>query len=155
MGWKEANISVIKNFENLKGRACRAEYWWANLTWFLFVFAFSLFEVIILESVFNIYITDLIDRGFTIFGLLFFTGVSVRRMHDTNKSGIFFWLPLIVIFGSYLLVFVNTDAFYLGIIGGSVLGIVFFIFTLLPGDNGSNKYGKDPLKKSSSKTDTY
>ena len=89
MGWKEANISVIKNFENLKGRACRAEYWWATLTWFLFVFAFSLFEVIILETVFNIYITDLIDRGFTIFGLLFFTGVSVRRMHDTNKSGIF------------------------------------------------------------------
>tara|TARA_B100001939_G_C16865982_1_gene584142 strand:- start:160 stop:627 length:468 start_codon:yes stop_codon:yes gene_type:complete len=155
MGWKEATKSLFENIDKLKGRACRAEYWWANLTWFLFVIAFSFFEIIILESVFNIYITDLINRGFTIFALLFFTGVSVRRMHDTNKSGIFFWLPLIVIFGSFILAFINTDAFYLGIIGGIVLGIVFFIFTLLPGDNGPNRYGEDPLEKSSSRTDTY
>ena len=155
MGWKEATKSLFENIDNLKGRACRAEYWWAILTWFLFVLAFTLFEIIILESVFNIYITDLINRGFTIFALLFFTGVSVRRMHDTNKSGIFFWLPLIIIYGSIPLIFVSMEAWYVGIIGGIVLGIVFFIFTLLPGDNGPNRYGEDPLEKSSSRTDTY
>ena len=155
MGWKEATKSLFENIDNLKGRACRAEYWWANLTWFLFVIAFTLFEIIILESVFNIYITDLINRGFTIFALIFFTGVSVRRMHDTNKSGIFFWLPLILIFGSIPLILISMEAWYVGIIGGIVLGIVFFIFTLLPGDNGPNRYGEDPLEKSSSRTDTY
>ena len=90
MGWKEATKSLFENINNLKGRACRAEFWWAHLTWFLFATAFTLFEIIIRESVFNIYITDLINRSISILALVFFMGVSVRRMHDTNKSGIFF-----------------------------------------------------------------
>ena len=47
--------------------------------------------------------------------------VTARRLHDTDKSG--WWMLL-----------------YLTIIGG----IVVFIFTLLRGNEGSNKYGEDP-----------
>ena len=155
MGWKEATKSLFENINNLKGRACRAEFWWAHLTWFLFATAFTLFEIIILESVFNIYITDLINRSFSFLAVAFFMGVSVRRMHDTNKSGIFFWLPLIASFGFIPLILISMEAWYVGIICVIVLFIVFYIFALLPGDNGPNRYGEDPLEKSSSRTDTY
>jgi uncharacterized membrane protein YhaH (DUF805 family) len=59
-------------------------------------------------------LTYALDAVFFLLGL----AVQIRRLHDTNRSG--FWLLL-----------------DLTVIGG----IVVFIFTLLPGTPGPNKFG--------------
>jgi len=45
--------------------------------------------------------------------------VSIRRLHDTNKSGLWWFVSFI-----------------------PLLGIVVFIFYLQPSDSGRNNYGK-------------
>ena len=48
--------------------------------------------------------------------------VTVRRLHDTGKSGWLYLLALIPYIGS----------------------LIIFIFTVIKGDRGDNKYGPDP-----------
>lgn len=59
--------------------------------------------------------------------------VTVRRLHDLNYSG---WIYLGVVL--------------LGIIPivGTIVQLVFLVFTCLPGTKGPNKYGPDPLDPS-------
>ena len=52
--------------------------------------------------------------------------VGVRRLHDTNKSGQYYFWNLVPFIG----------------------GIIFIAFMIGVGTKGSNKYGPDPLKKS-------
>ena len=102
------------------GRAGRKEYW-----------MFILFDVIaaFVALVLDIMISAASGRNDgCVFYLLYLLAsliptltVSVRRLHDTGRSG--WWL---------LLSFVPFG------------GIVLFAFTLLPGDSGANEYGEDP-----------
>jgi uncharacterized membrane protein YhaH (DUF805 family) len=120
-------LKVLTNF-SFGGRARRAEFWWfvllnfivsiilnvvgttANLTWSPDpsmgpMYAFSIPSLV--------------------YGLLVLIqgiALSVRRLHDTNKSG--WWLLL----------------FLLPILGF----IILIVFYVLPGTVGPNKYGDDP-----------
>ena len=71
--------------------------------------------------------TVLISGGIILVALYFIhlvpaLAVTVRRLHDTGKSG---WL--------YLLVLIP----YIG-------SLIIFIFTVIQGDKEDNKYGPDP-----------
>lgn len=89
----------VKNYCNFTGRASRSEFWW-----------FMLFYAII-----NVltgvccggYGSDGSNWGEGIIGLVFLLpslGVSVRRLHDTGRSGWWVLLSLIPIVGNIILI---------------------------------------------------
>ena len=89
-----------------------------------------MFGVLVLIIMANPYIYDAsleaISWVLSVPGSLLTLSATVRRLHDTNKSGwfvILFLIPLIV--------------------------LIVLVFLILPGDKGKNKYGLYPLKKRS------
>jgi len=117
VGFGDAIAEAFRNMFNYQGRASRSAYWW-----------FALFEalawvgVLILALIFAavrvpalsilLYVVAVI--GSILVGL----PLTVRRLHDTDKSG--FW---------YFIVFVPFG------------GIVLLVFTLLEGTPGRNRFG--------------
>ncbi len=119
-------LKVIKEYFNFSGRARRKEFWMFMLFHYIFLFAimFSMFfsadqmgfepnsilVILLLVYVFGTLIPSL--------------AVTVRRLHDTNKSG---WWILIN---------------FLPYIGGFVL----LIFSCMDSYNSANKWGENPKK---------
>ena len=54
--------------------------------------------------------------------LLPLIALSIRRLHDTDRSGWWFLINFVPLIG----------------------GLVFFVFTLLEGTRGDNRFGPDP-----------
>ncbi len=115
-------ISVLKKYAVFEGRARRAEYWY-----------FELFSIIIaillgiLEGLLGIapYLEDsILVMIFQLLIMLPSIGVSIRRMHDVNKSGWFILIP-----------------------------IYSFILTVTEGDRGENRYGINPILKEQTKAE--
>ncbi|MGQ2983495.1 DUF805 domain-containing protein [Flavobacterium sp.] len=102
------------NYANFSGRARRSEYWYFTL--------FNVLAIILLA------LLGLVTGIFFVFYLVYIIAmiipslaVSVRRLHDTGKSGWFILLGLVP----------------LG-------GLVLLVFYCIEGDRGSNEYGPDP-----------
>lgn len=106
---------VTEKFCCFSGRARRREYW-----------MFTLFYVLVLLGLF------ILAQAFPVFSfayhiyplamLLPSLGVTVRRLHDTGKSGWFILLGFIPLVG----------------------GIVLLVFECLDGTPGENQYGPNP-----------
>lgn len=117
---------VFENYANFNGRARRSEYWY-------FVLANGLISILlivigaIVGGIFGDAITGGII-GYALFGLYTLTtivpgiGVVVRRLHDTGKSGWYYFVALIPFIG----------------------GIWLLILLCTEGNHGSNEYGPDP-----------
>ena len=111
-------LHVWNNYVNFEGRARREEYWMFTLFHVIFIFL-----LVFIPSVF-------IDSSLAMIPLLLYMlatflpslAVSIRRLHDTGKSGWF-----------YLISFIP----YLG-------GLILLIFMVENGNKGNNKYGPDP-----------
>ena len=79
--------------------------------------------------------------------------VGIRRMHDTNRSGIWLFMPLItwiIGFGFYLVMMYNDDIVrnpWKTLILPVIFSIVFLVFAILPGDENENRFGINPLSK--------
>ncbi len=123
MSFGDAVRTVLTKYAVFSGRARRSEYWW-----------FTLFSVIV-SIIFSI-----IDRaiGNPILGLLVSLalllpslGVSVRRLHDTGRSGWWIFIGLIPLIGWIVL-------------------IVFFCQDSQP---GQNNHGPSPKGVGSSQPD--
>jgi uncharacterized membrane protein YhaH (DUF805 family) len=120
-------------YADFDGRARRSEYWLFSLfNWIV------LFGAVIVSAVLRIGSEPgQVSPGAMTISLLlllyylaaFIPGlaVAVRRLHDSDKSG--FWLFLA----------------FLPVVGG----LVIFIFTLLDGTEGDNRYGPDPKGRAS------
>jgi len=116
-----AKRPVTEKYADFSGRAPRAEYWW-----------FVLAEVVVLiiaKILDGIIGSDIGGSGSGIFYILVCLAllvpgiaVSIRRLHDTDKTG--WWL---------LIAFVP-------IIGA----IVLIVFMVQEGTAGSNQYGPNP-----------
>jgi uncharacterized membrane protein YhaH (DUF805 family) len=150
-------LKPVKSYAQFRGRAPRAEYWW-----------FYLGTVIV-----GI-VLGLIDRMFGTKGaladlanlalLLPWISVTVRRLHDTDRSG--GWLLAFV--GAFVLIIVMAAISGMAALGGAlgasagpptaaaftglivavllVLGasVTFLVLMVLPGTEGPNRYGPDP-----------
>lgn len=114
-------VKVLSNYVNFSGRARRKEFW-----------MFFLFNLIIIFglSFLLAFVEDLIDYelGQIILGIYllaifipYFALIS-RRLHDTGKSGWYFFVYFIPFIG----------------------GIWFLVLMATNGDVGPNKYGPDP-----------
>ena len=118
------------NYANFKGRARRKEYWMYTLIFTVLLIALMtiMFSVLSfsdetgIETGPSVYLTVILVIVFLFAHFIPSIALTVRRLHDTGKSG--WW---------YLIVLVP----YLG-------NFVIFIFTLIDGDRGDNKYGSNP-----------
>jgi len=118
------------NYANFNGRARRKEYWMYTLilTVLLIALMTIMFSALSFSDETGIetgpiaYLTVLLFFVFLVAHFIPSLALTVRRLHDTGKSG--WW---------YLIVFIP----YLG-------NFVIFIFTLIDGDEGENKYGPNP-----------
>lgn len=106
-----------RNFANFNGRARRSEYWYFGLMNIIIqyggMFILSLISVKLGAAFLVIYALS---------ALIPSIAVLVRRLHDTDKSGWYFFVALIPLAGAiWLLVLLCTE-----------------------GTRGSNQYGEDP-----------
>lgn len=101
----EANFSMIdwfkkflRNYANFSGRARRKEFWYSTFAQFVFSIIAIVLDAVIFGS--------LVMLGLFIPSL----AVTVRRLHDTSRSGWWFLISLIPLIGSIiLLIFLATE----------------------------------------------
>ena len=121
------------NYANFSGRARRKEYWMFTLFFFLITvviyFLFALLAFFMAGDLINLMNIEWVPVVLGFSTIIYFLihlipsiAVTVRRLHDTGKSG---WLYLLTIIP------------YIG-------SLIIFIFTVIEGDKGDNKYGPDP-----------
>lgn len=108
-------LSALKNYVGFQGRARRMEYW-----------MFTLFNVIIsiilsiVETIAGL--PSVLTGLYTLAVLLPSLAVTVRRLHDTGRSGWWILIGLIPLVGS----------------------IILLVFMFLDSQNNSNQYGPNP-----------
>lgn len=165
-------LMPLRRYADFSGRSRRMEYW----MWVLFQFLIGLGFTVLIVAVAGAGLmsgdpTQLVAVGgvalilyllYMLVGLVLFIpslAVTVRRLHDTNRSGWWILAPMV----PYLLMIVATmtlvgtagkpDQSTLGMMGlilmvfglaAMVLGIVLLVFLFLEGTKGPNKYGPDP-----------
>ena len=127
MNMKEAVVSVLTNWNNFSGRACRSEFWYFVLAAFLFSFLFSTIISLIEIATGIVDIESGPEMGIVsiIFSLLLFVpslSVTARRLQDRGWSG---WWQLL----------------YLTIVGT----LVIIVLNILPAKEDENKWGRNPL----------
>ena len=150
-------IKGIRNYVNFSGRARRAEYW--NFVLFATIFSvlFYLVDIVLFGGdVLSGQKLSVFSSLFSLFIFLPNLAVSVRRLHDTDRSGknlmwfyiaAFVWIVLAVL---CLVIFMANIPDILGVImligglGILVWGIFFLVWFCTPGTPGDNKYGPDP-----------
>ena len=122
MNMKEAVVSVLTNWNNFSGRACRSEFWYFGLAVFLVSFIISIIEIatgmVDVESA-EMGILSII---FTLFIFVPSISVTARRLQDRGWSG---WWQLL----------------YLTIVGI----LIIIVLNILPAKEDENKLGRNPL----------
>ena len=137
-------LEVISQYAVFQGRASRSEFWWYILA--LLIVAL-LIGVVLLPLSFILYALNIATYGFILAILTPTLAVTVRRLHDTERSA--WWALCYVPSGiGDLLVLAGAPipgsvALTAAIIG-RILLIVLIILMALPGTSGDNKYGADP-----------
>ncbi|MBN1181634.1 MAG: DUF805 domain-containing protein [Bacteroidales bacterium] len=118
-------LIALRKYAVFDGRAHRREYWnyflFMNIIAFLLAFFEGLFEGFTGLST-GFLPGGVLSFSFRIITLLPYIAVTIRRLHDINKSGWTILLGLIPIIGQ----------------------IIFFIFLIQDGDQGENQYGLNP-----------
>lgn len=114
-----ALFEIIKKYAKFEGRANRPQFWYFVLTQFLAFFILELLCVIPFVNIIAFLALLVLFLGL----IVPFIAVTVRRLHDTNRSG--WWLLL------YFVPFVGS--------------IVLLVFMCLEGTKGANKYGDEPV----------
>lgn len=104
VGLGEALSRGFKNYANFKGRASRSEYWWWT----------------IVNSI--ICVIPILGWIYALVAIVPSLALIWRRLHDTGRSGGWFFIVLVPFIGALCLL----------------------IFELLPSQEGDNKYGPMP-----------
>ena len=131
MGFGEAVKTVFGKYATMQGRASRGEFWW----WVVFLFILQVVSNLV-DRIFGL------DTGFKPSGafgvnlgnlgwlslivaivlIIPTIEVSVRRLHDTDRSGWWWWINIICCIG----------------------GIILLIFYVSPSTPGDNRFGPQP-----------
>lgn len=115
MNFIEAIQSGFSKYVTWQGRASRSEYWYFQL-----FFVICVLLAVLVGG----------DAGAIVFVILYlaiflpYISVMVRRLHDTNHSGWWYWISLVPVIGA----------------------IILLVFTCSRGDAFTNDYGEDPLE---------
>ncbi|MGZ8158130.1 MAG: DUF805 domain-containing protein [Methylobacter sp.] len=116
-------LEALKKYAVFNGRARRKEYWY----FFLFNLLVSILFVII-DSVIGTMSEEtglgLLSGIYSLAVLIPGISVTVRRLHDTGRSGWWIFIALIPVIG----------------------GIALLIFMVLDSAPGDNEYGPNPIR---------
>ncbi|MFT6464809.1 DUF805 domain-containing protein [Halopseudomonas sp.] len=114
-------LEVLRKYAVFSGRARRKEYWFFTL--------FNLLAMLVLSFIDGMIGMYSIEAGVGVLSGIYALGilipslaVTVRRLHDTGRTGWWILLAFIPLIGA----------------------LVLLIFTVLDSTPGSNKYGPDP-----------
>ena len=119
-------LEVFSRYADFSGRSRRKEYWMFIL--FNMLFLFGIFAIMTASlAIFgdSRIVTLLLGIVMIIYVLIVFIpslAVTVRRLHDTGKSGCYILLNLIPYVGA----------------------LIIFIFTVMDSEPGENKWGPNP-----------
>jgi len=118
-------ISVLKKYMVFNGRASRSEYWYFMLFYQIITIVLSIINQLIIQTENStlIIISSLIVLAYILGFLLPALGVTIRRLHDINKSGWWMLVSIIPIIGFLILIY----------------------FLVQKGTDGENQYGKNPI----------
>ncbi len=108
-------LAVLKKYVEFNGRARRQEYW----MFFLFNLIFAI-VLIVLDAVIGT--GGILNIVYSLAVFIPGIAVTVRRLHDTDRSG--WW---------FLIAFVPLIGF-----------IVLLVFMVMEGQQSSNQYGENP-----------
>lgn len=114
VGFSEAVSQAFRHIFSYRGRASRSAFWWFALAAFIIELALG----------------GVSDRSAVLGGILYFfiglptalahIALAVRRLHDANRSGWWWWIGLVPFVG----------------------WIVLLVFYLLPGTPGPNRFDR-------------
>ena len=107
-------LEVLKKYAEFDGRARRTEYW-----------MFALINIIVslvLTFLLGRVLGGVIPALYSLAVLLPAIGVSIRRLHDTGRTGWWLLIGLVPVIG----------------------GLVLLVFMVLDSDPGENQYGPSP-----------
>ena len=127
--------AVTKKYFRFRGRASRKEYFAFTISNLLLDFIITIFYFVFKKN-----IPWLAFITYSIQAFLFIPGitVTVRRLHDINLSG--WWWFISLVFGT-ITYFVNRQRFLIF----EIFFIIFFLVIMsIKGTNGPNKYGEQP-----------
>ncbi|WP_402469962.1 DUF805 domain-containing protein [Isoptericola aurantiacus] len=130
MGFGQAVATVFSRYATFSGRARRSEFWW----WYLFVLLLSIAVSVVVAVTGGYSIDD--ETGLPVYGsgtallilLLWLVlvvpniAVTVRRLHDTDRSGFWWFIGFVPLVG----------------------WIILLVLMVLEGTQGPNRYGPDP-----------
>lgn len=139
MGFMEAVKVCFSKYVTFSGRARRSEYWW-----------FYLFNTIV--GIVLAFISEGLGNLYNVAVFLPWIAVTARRLHDVDRSGWWMLIPLVpalllipatigVAFGE------GSGAIAIYVLGAlTIIGlIVVFVFTVMRGTTGPNRFGEDPI----------
>lgn len=118
MGFTEAVRSVIvERYADFQGRSPRSELWWFVLFYAIVGLVIGAISTVsdVLGGVLNL----VVSLGLLVPSI----AVSIRRLHDTDRTGWWILLGLIPVIGT----------------------IILIVFYVQRGTDGDNRFGPDPL----------
>jgi uncharacterized membrane protein YhaH (DUF805 family) len=121
MNFGQAIVSGFRNYFNFSGRASRSEFWFFMLFYFLVAIVASVGDLFL----FNNLASEGLGPIYVISNLALLVpeiAISVRRLHDIDRTGWWFLITLTIIGNIWLLVWWCTK-----------------------GNAGRNRFGSDPL----------
>lgn len=106
MNLPQAVLSAFKNYTTFTGRAARSEFWYWVLFWILAAWVLNILDIAIFGA------ATIARNGlyplysiFTIIAFLPSLAVTVRRLHDVDRSGWWIFILLIPIAGFLVLLY--------------------------------------------------
>lgn len=107
--------ALLHRYAVLQGRASRAEYWYFFLFYTLSMVFAVLLDIVVETCLFSTVLCFLL--------LAPSITLSVRRLHDIDRTGWWLWIGAIPLIGP----------------------LVLFVFSVTRGTDGPNRYGHNPL----------
>ena len=143
-------ICIIKKPFNWKDRASRSEFWW----FFLFI---NLFSILISPLAEQYKVMNIIMGVSSIPLLWLHTMVSIRRLHDLNKSAWWLFAPYLYLLLAIIILALTVDPWadekspvHIVLILGVFAVLIYFLVLLClfckRGTVGANRFGPDPLE---------
>ncbi len=118
-------LAALKKYAVFRGRARRKEYWYFILFNLIITFVFGFIDN--LAGTFNPETgVGLMGGIYSLAVLLPSIGLTVRRLHDTDRSGWWIFISLIPLIGA----------------------IVLLVFMVIDGTSGENRFGANPKLES-------
>jgi uncharacterized membrane protein YhaH (DUF805 family) len=164
----EYMLMPLKRYADFSGRSRRMEFWMWQLFQIIVYVGFTVLMMVVgggmMMAAADPGALAAAGGGVLILGMLYLIyilavfipsiAVSVRRLHDTNRSG--WWIlaplaPYILVIAGGGMALSSPDSpggggavMLIGLAGVVILALVLLVFYLLEGTKGPNRYGPDP-----------